>query len=212
MREIAYAAHVWKGAMALQLGFHVRIAQVGVGDDCLREARPVRRRLKPLRFLHGVGGADGGLDVDGFGDVGRARDGDEVFGEPVALRQLARLRSQRRMHDVRLPVGVMQIRMVHVVEVNVRVHEIGLVHWGNLFGGWLVGVFGAGESIKRPRSFRRRLQTGLRPSRTLWRDRAGCSKWNLPRKSLRAEVGARVCTPALRGKTLRRSPPPAGLT
>ena len=51
----------------------------------MREAGAVGSFLEPLRLLDDILGADGGLDVNCFDNVGVARFGNVVFGEIVAF-------------------------------------------------------------------------------------------------------------------------------
>ena len=114
--------------MAFEHGLDARIAQVGIRDDRVREAGPVSRFLEPLRLLDRVGRADGRLDVDSFRHVRVSGDGDEVFSQPVSLGQLPGLRPEDRVIDVRLPVSIEELRVTHVVEMDVCVDEFGLFH------------------------------------------------------------------------------------
>ena len=114
--------------MPFERPLDVRVAQVGIRDDRVREAGPVSGLLQPRGLGHRVGRSDGRLDVDGLGHVGAARQRDEVLGDEVPLPQLPRLRAQSRVDDVRLPVRVGQLWVLHVVEVDVRVDKLQLGH------------------------------------------------------------------------------------
>ena len=59
-----------------------------------------------------------------FSDVGAAGQGNVVFGDEISFTELAGSSPEGRMHNVRLPVSVKQLRVLHVVEVDVGVHEI----------------------------------------------------------------------------------------
>ena len=91
---------------------------------------PVRSAgcLQPFGLRDRVGAADGGLHVDGLGDVRVAGLGDIVLGEVVPLGELLILPPQGGMRDAGLPVFVYQLRVLHVVEVDVRINERQLIH------------------------------------------------------------------------------------
>ena len=128
IREVSHAAHVRELAVALQHGLDSRVAQIGVRDDGVGEPGPVRGLLQPLGLLDRIGRADGCLDVHGLRHVRVARHCDEVLGQPVALGQFPGLRSEDGVIFVRLPVGVEELGVTHVVEVDVSVDEFRLLH------------------------------------------------------------------------------------
>ena len=63
-----------------------------------------------------------------FGDVGVPGLGDVVLGDVVFLGELPNLPPNDRMRFAGLPVAVHQLRVLHVVEVDVSVDEFQLVH------------------------------------------------------------------------------------
>ena len=128
VREVAYAAHVRRFAVALEDALHAGIPEIGVRDDAMGVTRAASRLLQPFGLRHRVWTADGGLHVHGLDDVGVPGLGDEVLGEIVSFGQLLHLPSQDRVRFVRLPVVVHEFRVLHVVEVDVRVDKLKLGH------------------------------------------------------------------------------------
>ena len=125
--------------MALQGPLNVGVPQVGVGDDTVREPRPAGCLLEPLGLSDRVLGADGGLDVDGLDYVGVAGLRDVVLGEVAPLGQPLYLLAQERVRDPRLPVSVEELRVLHVVEVDVGVDEVKLGHYLSLLPAFAKG-------------------------------------------------------------------------
>jgi hypothetical protein len=95
---------------------------MALGDDAVGVAGLIGKGLKPLGFGDGIGGIDRGLDVDGLGHIGEADLGDVIL-DPITLR-LERVGVRQKAVDcVRLEPSVTQARVLHVVQMEVRIDE-----------------------------------------------------------------------------------------
>ena len=101
-----------------------------MGDYSVGEAGTVGCLLQPLGLRDRVGVAEGGLHVHRLGDVGVPGLGDVVLGDVVFLGELPYFPPNDRMRLGRLPVAVHQLRVLHVIEVDMSVDEFQLVHGG----------------------------------------------------------------------------------
>ena len=90
--------------------------------------RTVRSLLQPLGLRDRVRAADGRLHVYRLGHVRVPGLGDIVLGDIVPVGELLYLPTQGRMRYAGLPVPVHQLRVLHVVEVDVGIDELQLVH------------------------------------------------------------------------------------
>ena len=106
------------------------MAQIGVGDDAVREACAIGRFLEPFGFLDRVLGPNGRLDMHGFGDVnvGVANLGDVILSDVITFGKFLYLIAERWVRNTRLPVGVVQLWMLHIVVVDVGVYEVNYCH------------------------------------------------------------------------------------
>ena len=128
--EIADAPHVGGLAVTLEDRLHAGVAQVGVGDYSVGEAGTVCCLLQPLGLRDRVGVAEGGLHVHRLGDVGVPGLGDVVLSDVVLLGEFPYFPPNDRMRLGGLPVAVHQLRVLHVVEVDMCVDELQLFHGG----------------------------------------------------------------------------------
>ena len=96
--------------------------------NAVGKPRAVGRCLQPLGLGDRVRAADGGLHVHRLGDIRVAGLGDVVFGKIVPLGEPLYLPSQGLMRYAGLPVAVDQLRVLHIVEMDVRIDELQLVH------------------------------------------------------------------------------------
>ena len=88
----------------------------------------VGRCLEPLGLCNRVRAADGGLHVYRLSDVRVAGLGDVVFGKIVPLSESLYLLPQGLMQHAGLPVAVDKLRVLHIVEMDVRINELQLLH------------------------------------------------------------------------------------
>ena len=126
--EVTDAAHAGIFAVPCKHRLHVWGREIGERDDAVRESSSVCRLLEPLGLFDGIGRANGGLDVDRLDDVRGTGDLNVVLGHEVALPQLAHLLAEGRVVYVGAPVGIHQLRVLHVVEVDVGIDELRLFH------------------------------------------------------------------------------------
>ena len=94
----------------------------------MREAGAVGRLLEPLGLLDRVLGADRRSNMDGLRDVGVAGFGYVLLGKVIPLGELLYLITEGRVWDTGLPVAVVQLWMLHVVQVDVGVYEVYFGH------------------------------------------------------------------------------------
>ena len=114
--------------MSLQHTIHARVAQVCVRYDTVGVPRPVCRLLEPLGLRDRVRTADGRLHVHRLGHVRVSGLRDVVLGDIVPFGKLLYLVTQGRVRNARLPVVVDELRVLHVVEVDMRIDELQSVH------------------------------------------------------------------------------------
>ena len=114
--------------MAFEHGLHAGVAQVGVCDYSVWEARPVSGLLQPFGLRHRVGVAEGRLHMHRLGHIGGPSLGDVVLCDVVELGEFPNLPTHDRMRLGRMPVAVLQLRVLHVIQVDVCVDEIQLGH------------------------------------------------------------------------------------
>ena len=101
-----------------------------MGDYGVRETGALGGVLKPLRLFHRVFRADCRLHMHCLGDICGTRQSDEVFGEKISLTEFSHLCPNQGRGSIGLPVAVEQIRMAHVVEMDMRVNEFDLIVHG----------------------------------------------------------------------------------
>ena len=114
--------------MTGQLRLDVRVLEIAVGDDSVREARPIGEALQPGRLVDGVRYAERGLHVDGLRYVGVAGLADVVVDQVVEALQRVPLLADVGMVVFGLELLVEEVGVVQVPEVKVRVHKGQLVH------------------------------------------------------------------------------------
>ena len=114
--------------MSLQHYLDTRTAQIGVRDYAVGKPRSVCRLLEPLGLRDWVRAADGRLHVHRLGHVRVSGLRDVVLGDIVPFGKLLYLVTQGRVRNARLPVVVDELRVLHVVEVDMRIDELQSVH------------------------------------------------------------------------------------
>ena len=127
LAEIANSANVRVSQMPVEDLRRVRPRQMALRNDAVRIAGLVRERLQPFRLGHRIGRVYGGLNVDGLRHIGEADLGYVVL-DAIALRfQWIGVR-QKAMHGVRLKPAVAELRMLHVMQMEMRVDEGDFSH------------------------------------------------------------------------------------
>ena len=124
---LAYAPHVGELHVALDDLRGVGLGEVDLGHDAVRMAKSVGEGLQPARLLDRVLDAPGALDVDGLHHVREAHLGQPVVS-PVALRLDGADVLQDLVAGAGLEQVVAQLRVLQIVEMDVRVDERHLRH------------------------------------------------------------------------------------
>ena len=103
--------------MALQHRLDARVAEIGIGDDAMREAFPARvvgDRLQPAGLDQRIPLVVPGLEMDRLDDVLPRDVGEEVGGE-IAVPQHAVVADQARPHRVAEPGVVVALQVPEMV-------------------------------------------------------------------------------------------------